>query len=103
MVEKREKIAKDLGIPVEDASKMLVEKQKSVLISEAKFHSKSLVSIMDKLKDYDSDLAEKKAKETIKFLIARNSSPEDIKEISEYADNVCDNMLDKDFFNDISD
>ncbi|MFW6009337.1 MAG: hypothetical protein ACOCP8_08760 [archaeon] len=103
MVEKREKLAKDLGIPIEDASKILVEKQKSVLISEAKFHSKSLISIIDKLKNYDQDLAEKKAKETIKFLIARHSNPEDIREISDYADNISDNMLDKEFFNDIDD
>lgn len=95
MKDTRKKLSEDLGIPLEDASRMIIEKEKSLTQSEIKYHLKSVCGLLDKLRQTDSDFSETVAKEAIKFLIARHASMESIQEIGAYLDHVSENFLEK--------
>jgi hypothetical protein len=94
-MDERKKLAKELNIPAEDASRIIIEKQKAMMQSEIRFHTKSLSTLIDKLRKSDPAVANAVALETIRFLLARNGTPETIDEISAYLDHISENFLEK--------
>ncbi len=103
MNEKRKNLAKDLGIPLEDASRIMIEKERALLQSELKYHIKSSCSLLDRLKLNDAEFAEYSAKDLIKFILARHGSLETLDEISEYIESLSENYLERDIVNKLKD
>ena len=95
MVEKRRGLANDLGIPVEDASRILIEKEKAIARSELKYHTKAICTLLDKMRSSDGAFAEQMMKETVKFIIARHGTIDAVDEICEYLENMSENFLER--------
>lgn len=95
MDDTREKLSKNLNIPLEEASRILIEKQKSLAQSEIKYHLKSVCRLLDTIKRDDSDYSEAVSKEAVKFLIARHASVETIEELSVYLDSLSENYIER--------
>lgn len=95
VTDNRKKLARELNIPTEDASRILIEKQKAIMHSEVRFHVKSMCVLIDKLKKTDAEFAEGTARETVKYILARHGNPEVIDDIMEYMENLSDNFMDR--------
>ena len=97
MVENRKKLAKDLGIPTENASRILIEKQKAVKQSEVRYHVKAMCQLIDDLRTTDAEFAEMVARETAKFILARHASAETLEDVSVHIENLSENFMERIF------
>jgi len=95
MVDKRKSLASDLGISIEDASRILIEKEKVLLQSELKYHIKSVCGILDKIKRGDVDFSDQCVRDSIKFLLARHGSIETMEEICDYIEGLSESFFEK--------
>lgn len=94
-VDNRKKLARELNIPDEDASRILIEKQKAVMRSEVRFHVKSMCVLIDKLRKTDPEFADSISKDTVKYILARHGNPEALDDIMEYMEGLSDNFMDR--------
>ena len=96
-VDNRKKLARELNIPPEDASRILIEKRKAIMHSEVKFHTKSMCVLIDKLRKSDPDFADVISRETIKYLLARHGNSEMLDDINGYIENLSDTFMERIF------
>ena len=97
MVENRKKLAKDLGIPTEDASRILIEKEKAVKQSEVKYHVKAMCQIIDSLRQNDAEFAESVTRETVKYLLSRHGSGETLEDVGLHIETLSEHFMERIF------
>ena len=97
MVGERKKLAKDLGIPTENASRILIEKEKAIKQSEVRYHVKAMCQLIDDLRQTDSEFSEAIARETVKFILARHASSETLEDVSIHIESMSENFMERIF------
>lgn len=97
MVENRKKLAENLGIPTENASRILIEKDKAIKQSEVRYHVKAMCQLIDNLRQTDPDFAESVARETVKFILARHATAETLDDVSVHLENLSENFMERIF------
>jgi hypothetical protein len=91
----RKKLARELNIPDEDASRILIEKQKAIAHSEVRFHVKSMCVLLDRIRKNDPEFADAVSRETVKFILARHGNSDALDEVMGYIENLSDNFMDR--------
>ena len=94
-MDNRKKLAENYDIPQEEASRIIIEKEKTLAQSEIKYHIKAMCDLLDKIKTADPSFGNNVSKETIKFILARQGNLEMFDEILEYIENLQDNFFEK--------
>lgn len=99
----RKKLAENLGIPTENASRILIEKEKAIKQSEVKYHVKAMCQLIDEMRNNDPEFAEYIARDTVKYILARHTSSESLEDIGMYIENLSENFFEKIFSDRIRD
>ena len=93
----RRKLAKDLGIPTENASRILIEKEKAVKQSEIRYHIKALCQLLDDIKTTDVEFSEVMSKEVVKYILSRHGSSETLEDVSMHIETITENFMERIF------
>ncbi|MFT4326951.1 MAG: hypothetical protein ACMXYK_05605 [Candidatus Woesearchaeota archaeon] len=86
---------KGLKLPKEEANRVFIEKEKALMETEVKYHVKSMVEVIDKMRSADPSFSDIVTKETIKFLLARQGNTEMYDELTNYIESLQDNFFEK--------
>jgi hypothetical protein len=91
----RKKLSEELKIPLEDASRLLIEKEKAVARSEVKYHTKAMSGMIDKIVQNDPEFSDAMIRETLKFLIARHGTADILEDIGAYVETLSETFFER--------
>jgi hypothetical protein len=91
----RKKLSEELQIPLENASRLLIEKEKAIARSEVRYHTKALSGLLDSMAQTDSDFSEAIVRETIKFLLARHGSTDMFDDVGAHIETLSETFMDR--------
>lgn len=88
-------MVKKLDLSPEEKNRILIEKEKAITETEIRYHTKSVISLIDKLKANDPSYSDVTSKEIIKFILARQGNSQMYEEIMNYIENLQESFFDK--------
>ena len=80
---------------MEEANRIVIEKEKALTETELKYHVKAIVSLIDKLKANDPSYSDNTSREIVKFILARQGNSEMYEDVIGYIENLQENFFDK--------